>query len=58
MNQASQFVEVVEQRQGIKIGCPEEIAYHQGFIDKQQLLKIAGPLQKSGYSKYLLNLVD
>ena len=57
MNQASQFVEVVEQRQGIKIGCPEEIAYHQGFINKDQLLKIAEPLQKSGYGEYLKNLV-
>ena len=53
MNQASQFVEVVEARQGIKIGCPEEIAYQQGFIGKDQLLKIAEPLQKSGYGEYL-----
>ena len=53
MNQASQFVEVVEARQGIKIGCPEEIAYQQGFISKEQLLKIAEPLQKSGYGDYL-----
>lgn len=53
MNQASQFVQVVEERQGIKIGCPEEIAYNQGFINKQQLLEIAKPLLKSGYGKYL-----
>lgn len=57
MNQASQFVEVVEQRQGIKIGCPEEIAYNQGFIDKDQLLKIAEPLQKSGYGDYLRKII-
>lgn len=53
MNQASQFVQVVEERQGIKIGCPEEIAYQQGFINKEQLLEIAKPLIKSGYGEYL-----
>ena len=58
MNQASQFVEVVEARQGIKIGCPEEIAYQQGFISKEQLLEIAEPLIKSGYGKYLLGIVS
>jgi glucose-1-phosphate thymidylyltransferase len=57
MNQASQFVQVIEERQGIKIGCIEEASYRQGFIDKQQLEKIAEPLIKSGYGKYLLNLV-
>lgn len=58
MNQASQFVEVVEQRQGIKIGCPEEIAYLQGFIDRRQLEKIAQSLTKSGYGKYLMRLAQ
>lgn len=57
MNQASQFVEVVEARQGIKIGCPEEVAYEQGFIDKQRLLEIAEPLKKSGYGEYLLGII-
>lgn len=57
MNQASQFVEVVEARQGIKIGCPEEIAYRQGFIDLDQLYKIAEPLKKSGYGQYLVRLI-
>ncbi len=55
--QAGQFVEVIENRQGLKIGCIEEIAYRRGFIDADQLRKIAGPLVKSGYGKYLLNLL-
>ncbi len=57
MNQASQFVQVIEERQGLKIGCIEEIAYRQGFIDAAQLQAIAEPLKKSGYGQYLLNLV-
>lgn len=56
--QASLFVQVIEQRQGIKIACIEEIAYIKGFIDKEQLIKIAQPLIKSGYGEYLLNLVS
>lgn len=56
--QASLFVQVIEQRQGIKIACIEEIAYRKGFIDKEQLVKIAQPLIKSGYGEYLLNLVS
>ncbi|MFT4030975.1 MAG: glucose-1-phosphate thymidylyltransferase RfbA [Siphonobacter sp.] len=55
--QAGQFVEVIEQRQGLKIGCIEEVAYRMGFIDQQQLKEIAKPLQKSGYGTYLLSLV-
>jgi len=55
--QASQFVEVIEERQGLKIGCIEEIAYHNGFINEEQLEKIAEPLRKSGYGEYLLDLV-
>jgi len=54
--QAAQFVEVIEQRQGLKVGCIEEIAFQQGFINKEQLVKIAQPLLKSGYGEYLLNL--
>lgn len=57
MNQAAQFVQVIEERQGLKIGCIEEVAYRQGFIDLNQLLKLAEPLQKSGYGKYLKSLV-
>ena len=54
--QAGQFVQVIEERQGLKIGCIEEIAYRNGFISKEQLKKIAEPLVKSGYGKYLLLL--
>ncbi|MFO8128501.1 MAG: glucose-1-phosphate thymidylyltransferase RfbA [Bacteroidales bacterium] len=56
--QASQFVEVIEHRQGLKIGCIEETAYRMGFIDKQQLIEIAQPLLKSGYGDYLINLAE
>lgn len=55
--QASQFVQVIESRQGLKIGCPEEVAYRMNFIDKAALQKIAEPLQKSGYGEYLLKLL-
>lgn len=53
--QASQFVQVIEQRQGMKISCIEEIAWKMGFIDAEQLKKLAEPLIKSGYGQYLLN---
>jgi glucose-1-phosphate thymidylyltransferase len=56
--QASQFVEVIEQRQGLKIGCIEEVAYRMKFIDKEQLQKLAEPLLKSGYGKYLLSIIE
>ena len=56
--QASQFVQVIEDRQGQKIGCIEEVAYRAGFINKEQLRKIAEPLLKSGYGKYLVSLID
>jgi glucose-1-phosphate thymidylyltransferase len=56
MNQASQFVEVIEARQGFKIGCIEEVAYRQGLIGKKELRLIADRLKKSGYGEYLLNL--
>ena len=55
--QAGQFVQVIEERQGLKIGCIEEIAYQMNFIDKEQLRKIAEPLRKSGYGEYLLGLI-
>lgn len=56
--QASQFVQVLEDRQGLKVGCIEEIAYRKGFINKQQLAELAQPLLKSGYGQYLLNLLE
>jgi len=57
LQQAGQFVEVIEERQGLKVGCIEEIAYEQGFIDAEQLIQIAEPLLKHGYGKYLLNAI-
>lgn len=56
--QASQFVQVIEQRQGLKVGCIEEEAWRQGFISNQQLHQLAEPLLKSGYGKYLLELIS
>jgi len=56
--QASQFVEVIQNRQGLKISCIEEIAYRKGFIDKKQLCKLAEPIRKSGYGEYLLRLIS
>lgn len=54
--QASNFVQVIEQRQGLKIGCIEEVAYRRGFISKDQLMELARPFEKSGYGVYLKNL--
>lgn len=54
--QAGQFVQVIEERQGLKIGCIEEIAFKMGYITKDQLIKIATPLTKSGYGTYLLEV--
>ena len=55
--QASLFIQVIEQRQGIKVACIEEIAWRKGFIDQAQLLRLAEPLMKSGYGKYLAEIV-
>ncbi len=55
--QANQYVQVIEERQGRKIGCIEEAAYRMGYIDDAKLLEIAEPLRKSGYGEYLVNLV-
>ena len=55
--QASNFIETVEQRQGLMVACPEEIAYHMRYIDAEQVLRLAAPLKKNSYGQYLLNLV-
>jgi glucose-1-phosphate thymidylyltransferase len=56
--QASNFVQVIEQRQGLKVGCIEEVAFRRGFINKEQLHALAKPLEKSGYGVYLKNLPE
>ena len=55
---ASEFIRVIEQRQDYKIGCIEEVAYRMGYISAEQLEKIAQPLIKSGYGKYLMRLIQ
>jgi glucose-1-phosphate thymidylyltransferase len=55
--EAAQFIQTLEHRQGLKIACPEEIAWRNGFIDKEQLARLAAPLQKNGYGKYLNHLL-
>ena len=56
--EASSFVQAVETRQGLKVSCIEEIAFRRGFIDKQQLLKLAEPLMKTNYGKYLVEVAN
>ncbi len=56
--EASQFIETIERRQGLKIACPEEVAFSQGFIDAAQLERLARPLAKSGYGEYLLRVLS
>jgi glucose-1-phosphate thymidylyltransferase len=58
LSDASEFVRVIEKRQGTKIGCIEEVAYRNGFIDNQQLLLIAESLSKSGYGEYLKRMIN
>lgn len=55
--QASNFVQTVEERQGLKIACPEEIAYRMGYIEAEQVLRLAEPLQKNAYGQYLLRML-
>ena len=55
---AANFIRVLEERQGLKIGCPEEIAYRQKFIDKDQMSSLAENLKKSGYGQYLLGILE
>jgi len=58
LQQASSFIETIENRQGLKVACPEEIAYLQGWIDRKRVLELAGPLRNSGYGDYLVNLLE
>jgi glucose-1-phosphate thymidylyltransferase len=58
LQQAANFVETIEARQGLKIACPEEIAFLRGWIDEDQLIKLAEPLKKSGYGEYLLSIAS
>jgi glucose-1-phosphate thymidylyltransferase len=57
MMRASSFIEVIEERQGLKVACVEEIAYRQGFIDADQVLELAHPLSKNGYGQYLIDMI-
>ena len=57
MIQATNFIETIENRQGLKVACPEEIAFRKGFISAEKVAELAAPLSKSGYGKYLLNLI-
>jgi glucose-1-phosphate thymidylyltransferase len=56
--EAAHFIQTLEKRQGLKVGCPEEIAWRQGWIDGPQLQGLAGPLAKSGYGRYLMDLLE
>jgi glucose-1-phosphate thymidylyltransferase len=58
LQQAGQFIQTLEERQGLKISCPEEIAYIQGWIDAEQVRRLAQPLAKNGYGKYLLQMIE
>jgi glucose-1-phosphate thymidylyltransferase len=58
LNDATEYVRVIEKRQGLKVGCIEEVAYWNGFINKEQLLKLAKELEKSGYGAYLKGLFN
>ena len=57
LQQAASFIETIEARQGLKVACPEEIAFQQGWIDAEQVLRLAEPLKSSGYGEYLISLV-
>jgi glucose-1-phosphate thymidylyltransferase len=56
--EASQFIGTIEKRQGLKVSCPEEIAFRKGYIDAEQLCRLARPLNNNGYGQYLMRLVN
>jgi glucose-1-phosphate thymidylyltransferase len=58
LHQATSFIETIEQRQGLKVSCPEEIAYRMGYIDAGQVERLAGPMKKNGYGRYLLEMIQ
>jgi glucose-1-phosphate thymidylyltransferase len=57
LQEAANFIETIEKRQGLKVACPEEIAYRMGYIDRAQLERLAEPMRKNGYGQYLLQLL-
>ena len=58
LHEASSFIKTLEKRQGIKIGCPEEVAWREGWISNDELIKLSKPVIKSGYGNYLLSLLS
>ena len=58
LTEASNYIETIENRQGLKVACPEEIAYQNGWIDAAQVERLAAPLAKNGYGRYLLQLIE
>ena len=58
LHDASTFIETIEKRQGLKIACPEEVAYRMGYIDGEQVRRLAAPLRQSAYGQYLLHMLD
>ena len=58
MMKAGTFIEVIEHRQGLKVACIEEIAFNKGYIDAEQVLRLAQPLRKNGYGRYLIDMID
>jgi glucose-1-phosphate thymidylyltransferase len=58
LQQATNFIETIEQRQGLKVSCPEEIAYRMGYIDAEQVARLAEPMMKNTYGRYLKELIE
>ncbi len=58
LQQASSFIETIEARQGLKVACPEEIAFLNGWIDRERVIDLSGPLRSSGYGEYLMQMLE